>query len=210
MIPIGTLSSQVKPPDAQISFVASDSTDSNSSTYTWTGVSFGAEAANRVLVALVVTQNVTINSATIGGVSATIIGSPACWIVYATVPTGTTGTIVFNLNTGDTRNAFRLYRVIPGKSTTPTSTIEDSVTATTSSSLTVKKGGVALVNAAKTSGDASFTTTWNGTDTLSYVGGSYGSSNYRWNLGFVSPITVNESNTFTSSTATKFTAIAWR
>lgn len=210
MIPIGNLAAQAQYPDAQLSFVDSKSTDANQSTYTWTGVSFGAEAANRVLVALVVTQNVTITSATIGGVSATIVGSPACWIVYATVPTGTSGTIVFNLNTGDTRNAFRLYRVVPGKSATPINTIADSSDATTSSSLTVKKGGVAVLNAARSSGNGAFTTSWNGTDTLSYVSGDYGSSNFRWNLGYIDPITTSESSTFTSSTATKFTAIAWR
>lgn len=72
---------------------------------TWTGVNFGAEAADRYIIVGIGTRNDsrTISSVTIGGVTADILvqnqdGNTTAGIAIALVPTGVSGTVVVTLN----------------------------------------------------------------------------------------------------------------
>lgn len=203
------LSKEQTYPAASISEVANFNNTNNNTVYTFTTVSFGTADASRI-VAIIVSTQATISSATIGGVSATVVGSTNCYIIYAAVPTGTSGTVVVTHTASTSRCAIRVYRVIPGKSGTPDSSITDGTAATTSSSLAVKKNSVVLVTAGRSSGNGTFTMSWSGADTLTYGTNAYSSSNYRWAEGYIGSIASSYSGTFTTSTATKFVAICWR
>lgn len=98
-------------PGPQGSFLAYyPSASNNLSSYTFNSVDFGEEHSTRIIAITVGWNgggaNKLLSSATIGGVSATVIQSStssAAWergcIIYASVPTGTTGTVVLNFAT---------------------------------------------------------------------------------------------------------------
>lgn len=70
-------------------------------TYTFSSISFGTAAADRLIVVQVYVDNGSASSVTIGGVTATQIrsatdGSANHYFFAATVPTGTSGSIVVN------------------------------------------------------------------------------------------------------------------
>ena len=105
-------------------FLQSTTDAANLATYTLTGVNFGAAAANRRILVAFATRSGnaghSLSSATIGGVSATIVaqhsasvggGVSLVGIIAADVPTGTTGTVAITLSNGAVRFAMGTYRV---------------------------------------------------------------------------------------------------
>ena len=108
-----------------LSFVDHKEQTVDESTTTHTGVIFGAADSNRVIVAAVGWRppgtGASITSVTIGGVSATkadiSIGDPSSSpaieeIWYASVPTGTTGTVVVVFSGTCSRSSMAFYRII--------------------------------------------------------------------------------------------------
>lgn len=91
-----------------VTFTATPNNGSALTTYTYTGVSFSTAAAGRKIVVSVHAGfgGTTVSTLTIGGISATFIQRANAGSNYvvemweATVPTGTTGTIVVTWNAG--------------------------------------------------------------------------------------------------------------
>lgn len=95
---------------AEIALTETDTTNMSnaSTTVTWTGKDFGAEAADRVIVCVLhtrVASSTVPSSATIGGQAATLLtvtddvsGTTyfGCFVFWAAVPTGATGNVVVN------------------------------------------------------------------------------------------------------------------
>lgn len=95
--------------------------ETDASTYTFSGVSFGAEDASRyihVAYTGLKAASVSISSATIGGVSATVVDVvPAgSWSyvahLYALVPTGSSGDIVINFGGTQDAGICSVYRIV--------------------------------------------------------------------------------------------------
>lgn len=91
---------------------------SNATNYSHTGVSFGVASSGRYLYFLAggqssATTTRTISSATIGGVTATVLaeigdsgfGDTHCALIAAAVPTGTSGTVAINYSGSCLNNA---------------------------------------------------------------------------------------------------------
>ena len=123
---------------------------------TFTNVPFGDAYTGRMIVACIAVgasngspASLSVSSATIGGVSATTArfayardgnNSNASFIIYAIVPTGTTGTIVVNLNTnpgGGQGQACTAYAIDSRTLNSTTPTFTGSATTTTGASLSV-------------------------------------------------------------------------
>lgn len=103
----------VTPEIAQSDTIQTDTT--NSSTYTFNGVSFDAEDANRyiVVVAAVAPNTASITGMTIGGVTATLVVATGHVAMYvAHVPTGSTGTVVISGSGSPLRCAMAPYRAL--------------------------------------------------------------------------------------------------
>lgn len=88
-------------------------------THTFTGVDFGAADSAREVFILVMNGTArTVSSATIGGVAATVdanesVGGTFCQaMIYANVPSGTTGTVVINFNASAGNCYIAPYRVV--------------------------------------------------------------------------------------------------
>lgn len=108
---------------ASISFIGTTDDSTNQTTYTFAGAAIGAaDATRRVVVAFHwYSTGISISSATIGGVSATIHAqvqsSPGtngghCGLLSALVPTGTTATIAVTLSGAATRAEIGVFRAI--------------------------------------------------------------------------------------------------
>jgi hypothetical protein len=98
-------------------------------TYTFTGVGIGTAATNRlVYIAVTFTAAAArrISSATIGGISATIVDFAAqgngTFFIYANVPTGTTATVAITFDAVCLRCLIGSYSIFDLKSTTPLTT----------------------------------------------------------------------------------------
>lgn len=130
---------------------ASDST--NLTTYTFTGVSIGTAATNRMVyvsVIFVAGGARSLVSATIGGISASIIDPTGqgngTKIIYANVPTGTTATIVVTFDTVCDRCVIGSYSLFNLKSKEPvTSAFSTTWTSgAISASVAVPDGGIII------------------------------------------------------------------
>lgn len=110
---------------AVLSFLQHTEDTGNVTTYNFAGVNIGTAAADRyVFVAVVHSSSAgtarTISSATIGGISATIVANQAgvahaqglgAAVIWAAVPTGTTATISITLSGGGGSCNIATYRV---------------------------------------------------------------------------------------------------
>lgn len=105
---------------ASIAYTSSQVDASNATTYTFTGMSFGAASADRQTVVCFATTGVnnggTISSATINGVTATVLvqrlsTSTIVGVLSAANPTGTSGTVSVTLSTGKGRAAISVYKL---------------------------------------------------------------------------------------------------
>lgn len=135
-------------------------------TVTWSGVAFGAAAPNRYVFLAVPyytlgTAGASISAGTIGGVTATIVASPGrggsatggfsigVAIVYALVPTGTSGTVTLTLATNTTfRPRICVYRVVNLQSTAPVQLLSANnidATAPLSRSVSATKDGFTMI-----------------------------------------------------------------
>lgn len=105
----------------------------NLTTYSFTGVNFGAPSSTRLIVVCIAgyrDNGGTVASATIGGVTATIhannsIGNGSIATISAVVPTGTSGTVVISWSILQAATTIDVYALDNIKSTTPTFTIVD-------------------------------------------------------------------------------------
>lgn len=145
-----------------ISKVDNRATASGASSFT--SINFGAAEDDRVLVAGIslVAQSPMPNTTvcTIGGVSATLLStsthSPANALTRvvlfgAVVPSGTSGTVAFTFSPGTLRSGLDLYSVLGGASLVPHDTIA-ATNGSTSGTLNIPAGGVALAHVGHTSG----------------------------------------------------------
>ena len=105
-----------------VNFITTASSAVNLTNYTFNSVDFGDEDANREVFVLVTYGSFALsaralNSMTIGGITATkaanaadAISGAACF--YATVPTGTSGSVTLNFSGGVLRCAISVFNVI--------------------------------------------------------------------------------------------------
>ena len=143
----------VYPGDAAISFVGSETTNSNSSTtYTFTAEPIGAADADRiVVVAVSIFNGATVSGLTIGGVAATKVGDDSApWHFAARVPTGTTADIVVTIGSGTASSCvIGVYRLTGIASLTPytSATVNRSGSGTSDvSTVHIPQGGVAIAS----------------------------------------------------------------
>ena len=152
-----------------LTYVTSLSDTADLTTYTFTGASIGTAAADRLVVIVAETINTsarTIDSATIGGVAATLVvkttttNNAAAAIFSLTVAAGTTADITFTCSGATLRAALHIYTITGLSSTTATDT--DQVVSASATSLTrnvdVSEGGV-MIGGGRTSNGA---VTWTG------------------------------------------------
>ena len=137
---------------ASISYQASYEDQTSQTTYTFASSAFGtANASRRVIIGIssAIVGSATISSVTIGGVSATISvqatqGTRAVTgIAIASVPTGTTGSVVITFSNAMLRCAIGVWATYDLQSNTATATTS-SVANPLALSLNVLAGGVAL------------------------------------------------------------------
>lgn len=146
---------------------ANDSTDLT--TYSFTSVSIGTAATNRlvfVTVTSVASGNRLISSATIGGISATVIESTpnagaSTKIIYAVVPTGTTATISITFDSTVLRCGVGSYSIYNLKSTSPVSRANGSTwtSGAISATLSVPENAIILAGVSNSTNSNTFTWT---------------------------------------------------
>lgn len=162
-------------PLPSLSFLQATEDIANSTVYTFASQSFGAAHPSRLLACLAFFAgngaDRTLASATIGGVSATIvvqntdttpINGRTAALIQAEVPTGTSGDVVITASGSCLRCGIALYRIINLKSATAedtTGTVNDPL----AHALSISKGAAVIVGGVwdgpgvvATSGDGSF------------------------------------------------------
>ena len=119
------------------SYLATITTSTGTTTRTFASADLGAAASDRLVIVTVAgtrSTSMTISSATINGVSATIIAqatkggnsvNPTCAIIAATVPTGTSGDIVITLDVSPSTLRISTYRASGLSSSTVHATTTD-------------------------------------------------------------------------------------
>lgn len=165
---------------AALTFITTVSDATDLTTYSFAGASIGTADSTRRVVCVVhwmyagAGTDTVLNSATIGGVAATIhvqtnngvTASPGgCAIISALVPTGTTGTIAATFNALCSRCLVGIYRAVNEGSATPVATASDN-TLTSSTTLDVNvnisAGGWAVAGVTTLTSAATPTNTWTG------------------------------------------------
>lgn len=139
------------------SFLQATSSTTNAATYTFSSQNLGtADSARKIIVAVearINSSTPTFDSATIGGVSASIAKSAfrtngttssICALIVADVPTGTTGDVVVNYSASCDRCAIQMYRAVGVDSSTPTDTAEATTGDDPTTSIDVPAGGFAI------------------------------------------------------------------
>ena len=171
-----------------------------SNVFTFTGVPFGAAGANREIVVAGRIGTAAITSITIGGVAATISvnyldstnGNQSYYIAHATVPTGTSGTVVINTSDGGTNTGrLAVFSLTGAKSTTPVGTVsaKNTLGVNVSCNLNVSAGGVALAFCEQSAFTLVGTPSWTGLTKIVDV-----------TIGSTDVITVASASTPTSTT----------
>ena len=161
-------------PDAIISLTDQSSSTTNSGTYTFSGMNFGAASSDRYIVVAVGAGigsfggGVSISSVTIGGVGATIVRQQAAnvsgsgalsGIAIAAVPSGASGNVVVTLGASHQNCAITVYAVT-GLLSAAAAYTNSATGASPSSSIDCDAGGVVI--AAATGRNTGGTTTWTG------------------------------------------------
>jgi hypothetical protein len=168
--------------DVSISYTDTASSTNNTSTYSFSGISFGTAASNRVVAVSTYVQSIaSISDVTIGGISATKAvelyatnATSVLAVYYATVPTGTSGTVAVRCSDAGGRCAIAAYRIIPGYSSAP-SFASSAVAETTN--ISEVTGGSSIYVFLRTD-TKTFSTTRNGVSLTPDVGGVFGGPNY--------------------------------
>lgn len=181
------------------SFTDVVNTTTGSVTYTYTGVNLGTPAVNRYILGVVyftstVSSALSINSASIGGVSGTSLanftslgGFNYARVFLAAVPSGNTGTVSYTRSMssgGDGRNYISLYVIY--SSSTPTLGSSGSV---------FSGGGSTNISSITLTGLQSG-------DEIIATSGNNANTTHTYSSGF----TTDFINTFTSGTRTRSTA----
>lgn len=103
-----------------ISGVSSSTNTGNLSSYTFLTMSLGSAATSRIIVVTASTNATGISSITVNGVLLTnVAGASGVMIAYASIPTGTTATIVVNLLGTAGRCAVEVYAIYDLEKTSP-------------------------------------------------------------------------------------------
>lgn len=140
--------------------------DGNS--FSFTSCSFGTATSDRYIVVAISaysgTNGSNINTATIGGISATLLGATnnsgvATAIAYVKVTSGTTGTVAFNLTDGENA-VITVFRVTGANTITTGQSL--SSTNTGNASLTCGTGAVLVSAARGGSNDTAISASWTG------------------------------------------------
>lgn len=163
---LGVMASQ-RP--AIATYLDSDHSATDLSTYTFTDMSIGTAYNNRYIAIFVNVPSSSaaadVTSVTIGGIAASqLIGTQLtlnnkAYLYGAIVPTGTTATVVIALDATAVRCAVSLYSIAGQKSNTPINTYAD-ITDPPSQSVVVPAGGC-LVAFSQENG-ATLSATWTG------------------------------------------------
>lgn len=158
---------------ASISRTAASSSGADQNAYTFSSLSFGAEASDRIIAVSIITRDAgttprSVTTVTIGGVSATVVVEASniatnvgfVAIAYAAVPTGTTGDVVVDFDGSDNllRCGVVVHRIVGSNPTPHDSSGADG--ANPSTTIDVPADGIAL--AVSTSGASLPTCTWTG------------------------------------------------
>ena len=129
---------------------------SDATTYTFTSKAIGAAATGRLVVVALQTLNtsaISLSSCTIGGISATIIGTATAnngsvfistALAYAVVPTGTTATVAATWSTSTFRCYLGVWSAYGVSSSTPTTSATSAANPSVMSSINVSAGGIAI------------------------------------------------------------------
>jgi hypothetical protein len=146
---------------ATVSFTDNVATDAVQTTYTFTTRAIGTAAANRVVVISCSMEQSgpsglpTVASVTIGGISATQVatvtasdGTEVLEMWEAAVPTGTTATIVVNLNNDSEFCAMGVWAVYGAGTTKYNSATSNSTGSPISASINSPAGGVIIAASA--------------------------------------------------------------
>lgn len=138
--------------DIVLAFTDSDSSATDSNTYTFSAVSLGTANQDRQIIVVVgsrIATSANVDSMTIGGVAATLIlqqqsttPSNTVAIFIAAVPTGATGDVVVNLSATVLRCGIAVFSKIGGG--TAASSSGGSVAANPTATLTIPANGIAV------------------------------------------------------------------
>ena len=154
-----------------LSFLQETINVTDQTTYTFSGVNFGTAAADRIIAVVVHsepalgTNTQTITSATIGGVSATILTSTIqgilCSIIYANVPLGTTGDVVVTVSNTGGRMVIGTWRITGAQLTHTDAQVSTAASGTGRTiSLNLPPGAAAIVG--QSNGTQSTNMSWSG------------------------------------------------
>lgn len=197
-----------------VSYLTRLEDNTNSASYTFTGVSIGTAAPTRLIVLSIFTSTDAspqmINAVTVAGISATPIfrttsGDPDTSLYYVNVPLGTTATITVDLNGTDGRLIVGVWAINDLSSVTPVSSDSTSVApaATLSRTISVQQDGITIVAGGATTGSSpvatNFITNFNidGTESDHHFG------------GYDIP-TATTSKTYSATSSTSFGCAHWR
>lgn len=174
------LTSMAPSPAATVSYRATVTDNTTSSSYSFVSADIGTADANRIVVAGVSfahSSGINIQpTITIAGVTATEIdgntfpGTITTRLYQAAVPTGTTGTINVVGATNSTGIAISVWAVVPGISSTAVSHGtggDNNDNPATPITLTTKANGIGIAFIGGTPNTPTFVGTWSGADTLS-------------------------------------------
>lgn len=150
------------------SYVGTTLDTSGLASVTLTGVSVGAPAPDRLVVAIVLGRDAnarTIASVTIGGAAATAaVTSPSqnnpSGIYYALVPAGTSATVVVTFSAATTRMAVAIYTLTGCRNPAPAAVDQDYDTTTTLSASLARPRDAVVIAGSITSSSGTFT--WTG------------------------------------------------
>jgi len=202
---------------ATCTFEAASSIADVANTHTHSGLKFGPESSDRILIVTLSNEDNSdghLTNVTIGGVPATRLvrrffnqnfpttATPSSEIWAAQVPTGTSGSVVLNFNTGGNAwdSAVAVYAATGLRSMTPTATAGgDDVShfGTLNLSATVQGGGFVIATAYFEGTGAATSATWTGITQTFFKQIDTGSGAQSDGLAFAS-------STQSISTTTKF------
>jgi hypothetical protein len=150
-----------------LSFIESKTSTADATTYTITGVDFGAADSNRRVVIGFASRSGNaghnVSSATIGGITATVLaqhtanvggGHSLVALIAADVPTGASGTVSVTLSNGAVRAIIGVYRILANNALAVANSASSSTSTGSSTSVTVsvEKGALLAVAITFTTG----------------------------------------------------------
>jgi hypothetical protein len=151
-----------------VSYRTSSLSTINNTDYTFNSIDFGSASGRSLVVVCVTGTRVPDNTSTIGGVAATVTagidpGTAASSIMYAVVPSGSSGTVFVDFASAGvnvSRCGIHVFAVYNLDSTTPTDTATDSSeSGDLASTIDVSASGILIACGSK---DNNTTSSWTG------------------------------------------------